>query len=236
MAWGVCAALPPAAPAQTSRDVQAREVEVLRRTIAEQQSNPAEIIRTPQTLAFSTNAVYSARRVELENQYLEGKLTAKQFQKALDSLRQEERRRPTVETAAAAASVKKPAAGGSAPASAGTPSASVASPPKSVTAPASAAVPAPAASASPAAAPGTSPAGQPKSVSEVESKLEEMLRLKEARDKAALTNAVAGTNAAPAGPMTQRQKLDAILKQYVNGQISEADYNAKRAKIVAEPD
>ena len=230
MAWGVCAAFPSAAPAQTSRDVQAREVEVLRRTIAEQQSNPAEIIRTPQTLAFSTNAVYSARRVELENQYLEGKLTAKQFQKALDNLRQEERRRPPVETAAAAASVKKPAAGASAPASAGAPSAGVAPPPKPATAPA------PAAAASQAAAPGTSPSGQPKSVSEVESKLEEMLRLKEARDKAALTNAVAGTNAAPAGPMTKRQKLDAILKQYVNGQISEADYNAKRAKIVAEPD
>jgi hypothetical protein len=222
MAWGLCAALPAAAPAQTSRDVQAREVEVLRRTIAEQQSNPAEIIRTPQTLAFSTNAVYSARRVELENQYLEGKLTAKQFQKALDNLRQEERRRPPVETAAAAASVKKPAAGAT--------SAGVAPPPKPATAPA------PAAAASQAAAPGTSPAGQPKSVSEVESKLEEMLRLKEARDKAALTNAVAGTNAAPAGPMTKRQRLDAILKQYVNGQISEADYNAKRAKIVAEPD
>ena len=235
MAWGLCAVLPAAAPAQTSRDVQAREVEVLRRTIAEQQSNPAEIIRTTQTLAFSTNAVYSARRVELENQYLEGKLTAKQFQKALDNLRQEERRSPPVETAAAAASVKKPGSAASAPASAGT-SASAAPPPKPATAPATAAVPAPAAAASQAAAPGTSPAGQPKTVSEVESKLEEMLRLKEARDKAALTNALATTNAAPAGAMTKRQKLDAILKQYVNGQISEADYNAKRAKIVAEPD
>src|SRR5215510_8800013 len=42
-------------PAQVPKDVQAREMELLRKTLAEQQKHPDQIIRTPQTLAFSTN-------------------------------------------------------------------------------------------------------------------------------------------------------------------------------------
>jgi len=76
----------------SSKEAQAREMEILRKTLAEQQRNPSEIIRTPQTLAFSTNAAVSASRAALERQYLDGKITAKQFQKSLEQLQEQERR------------------------------------------------------------------------------------------------------------------------------------------------
>lgn len=216
--------------AQTPKDVQAREVDVLRRTIAEQQSNPGQIIRTPQLAAYSTNSPFAARHVELERQYLEGKLTAKQYQKALEQLRQDERKQAAAEGPRSDAKPKAAPAPG--PADSAKPTVAATSTPK----PASAT----AASLSPAApkTPGTAPAetSQQKTVSDVESKIDEMLRLKAAREKAALTNAVAATNAVPDKLQTKRQRLDAILKQFINGQINEADYNAQRAKIVAEPD
>jgi hypothetical protein len=234
-----CAVSPTWLAAQTPKEAQAREVDILRRTIAEQQSHPGEVIRTPQTFAYSTNSVYAARRADLERQYLEGKLTAKQYQKALEQLRQEERKHPAAAAAAAPAPVAAakqttappaPApAAVSTPAPAPAPAAARAGAPKGTVAPAAVVPP-----ATPPGAEATTP--QQKTVSDVESKLDEMLRLKAAREKAALTNTVATTNAVPGAPQTRRQRLDAILRQLVNGQISEADYNTKRAQILAEPD
>lgn len=74
-----------------------------------------------------------------------------------------------------------------------------------------------------------------KRISDVEARLDEMLKQKEAREKAALTNA-ASTNKVSATPQTKRQRLDALLKQMIDGQITGAEYNERRAKIVAEPD
>jgi hypothetical protein len=74
-----------------------------------------------------------------------------------------------------------------------------------------------------------------KKISEVEARLDEMLKLKEAREKAALTNA-ASTNKVAAAPQTKRQRLDALLKQMIDGTITGAEYTERRAKIVAEPD
>lgn len=72
-----------------------------------------------------------------------------------------------------------------------------------------------------------------KKVSEVEARIDEMMRQKEAREKAASGSR---TNAVPTGPLTKRQKLDALLKDYIDGRIPEADYHARRARLVAEPD
>lgn len=72
-------------------------------------------------------------------------------------------------------------------------------------------------------------------ITEVETRLDEMLKQKEAREKAALTNATASTNNIPATPQTKRQRLDALLKQMIDGTITGAEYNERRAKIVAEP-
>jgi hypothetical protein len=91
----------------------------------------------------------------------------------------------------------------------------------------------------PAATPATPAPGltkpQQEKISEVETRIDEMLRQKEAREKAALTNATDATNNIPATPQTKRQRLDLLLKQFIEGKIPEAEYNEKRAKILAEP-
>ncbi len=63
-----------------------------------------------------------------------------------------------------------------------------------------------------------------------------MLRLKAAREKAALTNATAINTNLPTTPQTRRQRLDAILKQNLEGKLSDTDYQAQRARILAEPE
>jgi hypothetical protein len=68
----------------------------------------------------------------------------------------------------------------------------------------------------------------------VEARIDEMLRLKAQREKAALTNVVTVNTNLPATPQTRRQRLDAILKQNLDGTLSDADYQAQRAKILAE--
>ena len=70
-------------------------------------------------------------------------------------------------------------------------------------------------------------------ITDVETKMNELLRLKEAREKAAKT----GTNApASSAPKTKRQRLDDLLKQFIEGKMAEAEYKQRREKIVAEPD
>jgi hypothetical protein len=76
---------------------------------------------------------------------------------------------------------------------------------------------------------------QQEKLSEVETRIDEMLRQKAEREKAALTNATGATNNVPATPQTKRQRLDMLLKQFIDGKIPEAEYNEKRAKILAEP-
>jgi hypothetical protein len=228
-----------------AKEAQAREMEILRKTLAEQQKNPSEIIRTPQTLAFSTNAAVSASRAALERQYLDGKITAKQFQKSLEQLQEQERRQavlaarntkaePTVPKAAAAS---VPATNATTKSSASQPAALARPvPPKTTAAGAGTAA---AAAGTATNAPGAAAAEvtpEQKKLTEVETRLEEMLRLKAERDKAA-TNAVGNANTkVPAAPLTKRQRLDALLRQYVDGKLSDSEYNTQRNKIVAEPD
>jgi hypothetical protein len=85
------------------------------------------------------------------------------------------------------------------------------------------------------AAPTPDEAARQKKISDVEARLDEMLKQKEAREKAALTNA-ATTNNISATPLTKRQRLDDLLKQMIDSKITGAEYNERRAKIVAEPD
>ena len=68
-------------------------------------------------------------------------------------------------------------------------------------------------------------------ITDVEGKIRELEKLKEAREKANTTNAPAAS-----APKTKREKLDALLKQFVDGKVSDADYKAQRQKIIAEPD
>ena len=85
-----------------------------------------------------------------------------------------------------------------------------------------------------------SPPAEQSGLSELEQKMDELLRLKSAREKAAnATNAVSNisTNAvaAPQGPKTKRQRLDELLKLYIDGKIAGAEYNEKRGKLIADP-
>src|SRR6266571_7163387 len=175
-----------------------RALEVLRRTMAQQpgaadaakrNSGPAPVVKEPDF-------------AEIEKQYLDGKISAKQFQKYLqdhkvapakapaatspdnttrpvERLRQETAKSKAADPVAVAktntiappATVQTTAAKAQAP---------PASPP--------AAVPAPTVGRA-------DPAGK-SALSEVEAKMEELLRLKAAREEAALTNAMAATNGA----------------------------------------
>jgi len=211
----------PAAPAKTNT-TNAEAMELLRRVIAEQQKNPDKIIRIP----ASTNALpVKPTKADLERQYLAGQLSAKQYQKALDQLDKEEqkhaaelekqRKREAQQAAKAAAAA---AAAAKKPAEAKAP----------VTAP-----------APPLLAATNAPAEQTleqKKLSEVEARIDEMLRKKAERDKAAVNNAAPTTNSPAKTPLTKRQRMDALLKQMIDGKISEADYAAQRAKLLAEPD
>jgi hypothetical protein len=69
-------------------------------------------------------------------------------------------------------------------------------------------------------------------VTEVESRIDEMIRQKEARERAAQTNATT----VPTGPLSKRQRLDFLLKQVIDGKLSDPEYKKERDKILAEPD
>lgn len=68
---------------------------------------------------------------------------------------------------------------------------------------------------------------------DVEGKIDELIRLKQAREQT--TGASATSTNAPAGPLTKRQRLDAALRLFIEGKLSDAEYKERREKILAEP-
>lgn len=239
------------APPKTN-DVRAEAMELLRRTIAEQQKHPNQIIREPAAGTAAALPDPDGTRAALERQYLEGKLSAKKYQKALDRWAEDEKKRiaeaekrrvlealqkeqaAREARAAAAAQAAKTAAAAAAATAAAKPEPKDAA--RSVSPPAASApplgiarLPDPGAAATP-----VDPAQQ-KKISEVEARLDEMLRLKAQREKAALTNASGSAKPGPATPQTKRDQLDALLKQFVDGAITEPEYKEKRAKLLASP-
>ena len=70
---------------------------------------------------------------------------------------------------------------------------------------------------------------------QVEGKIDELLRLKAAREQAAQLNSLLATNT-PAGLKSKRQRLNELIRLHVNGKLTEQDYKAKRDAIVAEPE
>lgn len=170
---------------------QRKAQELLKKTIEERQKNNP---------ALQTNApAPRLTQAEIEQQYLTGKITAKQFQQYL---RQQPTTKPQVspEKQAEALQMLRTLTG------------------KTNTPPA-------------AAGKIIEPASEPANpaITDVESKIRELEKAKEAREKA--TNAPTG-----GAPKTKREKLDALLKQFVEGKISDAEYKERRAKLIAEPD
>ncbi len=222
--------------AQSTGDSDA--LKLLRQTIADQKLYPDKVIRTytnlppaevksaapaseaaPLAVAQSKPAPESkpapppavppadkkAAAAELERQFLNGKLSARKYQKALAELE----------------NPSKPPAGQASPKPAPTTTATAPKP-----------------SSGPAVAPPTTPVPPPqpaanqKRVSEVEARIDEMIRQKEARERAAKTN----SPPAPGVKLSKRERLDSLLRQVVEGKLSDEQYKKEREKILAEPE
>src|SRR3954465_13243429 len=179
---------PPQQPSLTEDQRKAQEL--LKKTIEERQKNNAQ-----------TNASLNAPRLtqaEIEQQYLTGKITAKQFQQYL---RQQPggRTQASPEKQAEALQMLRSLTGKTdppptAPGKPGTGPIAIEAPPIEPANPA---------------------------ITDVEGKIRELEKLKEAREKANATNAPPANADAP---KTKREKLDALLKQFVDGKISDAEY------------
>ncbi|MEY2408460.1 MAG: hypothetical protein QOF48_1130 [Verrucomicrobiota bacterium] len=204
------------APAGTGTGADTNSMKLLRQTIADQKRFPDKVIRTytnvppehaqpvspasiappdvpvfkPEPAPAALSTPHAAAAAALERQFLDGKLSARQYQKALADLD-----RPNSAPPKTTSNPKLP--------------------------------PAPAPSGPAAAVP-----GRQQKVSDVEARIDEMIRQKEAREKAAQTNAVT----APAGVQTKRQRLDFLLRQVVEGKLSDEEYKKQREKILSEPD
>jgi hypothetical protein len=188
----------PAQTAQTNKqdDLHQRAIQLLRQTIFEQERRGAR-----------TNALPTARVPtfeELERQFLQGRITARQFQQLVQEHRLE-RAKPAPPPA----------------------------PPAAKAVPATPVPPAAATNTPSAARPGKPDQAVVHSrLLEVEAKVDEMLKRKAEREKAATTNAPAP----PAAAKTKRQRLDDLLRQLIDGKISDAEYQQQRTKIIGEPD
>ena len=209
----VCHAAAAPAAVQTN-DVQKKALDLLRQTMDNLERNPGTPAK--QTAAPSPGPSFA----DAERLYLQGKITAKEFQQYLENQKLDPAKLKAVDNQKRALEVlhqemKKPEPAPSKPAL----------PPPAVAQEVIETAP---------------PAEGQSSLNELEKKMDELIRLKEAREKVAPTNVVptAVTNAPPAAaaPRTKRERLDELLKLVIDGKLSDAEYKEKRAKIVAEPD
>jgi hypothetical protein len=218
--------LAPAQPQSNPEDLQKEALEVLRRTVADreravraaaQPGAPPSVTSPAPTVPAAPTAPPAAVAPrdfkEVERLYLEGKISAKQFQSYLRDYRGE-----------TAKPIERPAAPPPVPAGATTGTLQEQAlevlrqqPPPGATTPATATPPPPAVQSA---------------IPDVEKKLEELERLKAARERAAKTEPPPATPATEV--KTKRQRLDELLKLYIEGKVSDAEYNERRAKIVAE--
>jgi hypothetical protein len=218
---------------QKTNDPNAQAVEVLRKTMADLDKNPKALEKARRDVEADAKAAEAAAKTqrtsvnpspaapaptlqspppptgaavpaqplpsfaEMEQMYLDGKISAKDFQKYLQNMKVTQLLTNAGRSAAQAA-VAKP-------------------PPSAVT-------------NAPTLAPAPGPDEPKTAVTEVEQKLDELIRAQAEREKAA-------TNAPPAttGPKTKRQRLDDLLKQLIEGKISDEDYETQRQKILNEP-
>jgi hypothetical protein len=190
-------------------------LDLLRRTIEEQRKNPDKVVRVPE--AGKVQGPKSPEIVELENQYIQGKISAKQFQRELERIQFEKEQREKAGLPPVAKPIVAPTLSPKAATAAGltgaTPQPAFATPPPQ-------------------------PNPNQKKLSDVEVKLEEMMLKRLEREKAAkaAVSAEALTNNPAGGPPTKRQRLNALLRQVVEGKMTDAEYQVQREKIVAEPD
>jgi len=175
----------------------------------------APVPGTPPPAATGTNAVRRPTLAEIERQYLDGKITAREFQKFLQVYRAPRTAPPigpvTNDVHSRALAVLHTT----------TPNVAANKQGPALTEP----LPDP---------PGvTNSTVTDAALQDVEGKIDELIRLKQAREQSTNTSSTA-TNA-PAGPLTKRQRLDAALRLFIEGKLSDAEYKERREKILAEP-
>ena len=193
----------------SSGAADSRAEEELKKKVAEREANVAQVAQTK----ANAPAIRLATPPELERLYLDGRITAKEYQRklaeykasvasltnrtpeaqALEALRKDAKSTPQppaqVQSKTAAPASRTAQTNGSAPAD--------------------------------------------KKFTEVEAKFDELIQKKTEREKVAQA---ARTNAPPAAPKTKREKLDALLKALIDGRLSEKDYTEQRTKVINEPD
>ncbi len=194
------------APAPMDPEQQKKALELLHRTILSRERQAAGI-----GASLTNQLANDPSLTEMEQQYLAGKISAKQFQKFLQDHKIEMNQvPPAADTHARALQVLRQMNG----------------PAPAAPAPAAAKVAPATAKVAPAATEPPVNSGFP----DVEAKMDELIRLKEARDKAA-TNSTASPT-----PKTKRERMDQLLRQLIQGKISDADYKTQREKLLAEPE
>jgi hypothetical protein len=87
----------------------------------------------------------------------------------------------------------------------------------------------------PAAAAGEQGDDVEQSFADLEAKMDRLLRWKTEREKGATNVGTNGVGDAGA-TLTKRQRLDQLLRLYIQGKLSEKEYNEQRAKTIAGPD
>ena len=216
-----------AADAQVqTNDIHQKALDVLRKTMDGLQGKPgtAPASRTP--------APHEPTFEEVERLYLQGKMTAREFQKYLEDHKIDPAKLSRSDSQKAVEVLRmesnKPDL-----------SQPLATPP-GVT---SAVPPTRSGAADSSKAPETGIEGasgpDQSKLSELEKKMNELLRLKAARETSTSTNSLTNTStntATPPAPKTKREKLDSLLTLYINGKIDDAEYKARRSRIIDEPD
>jgi len=219
LAWSAAAA---DAPSQKTNDVHQRALEVLRqlegvdkRQIPVPPPPPAQTKRQPTA-------------AEVEQFYLEGKITAKEYQKYLEDHRLDPARVPGRDPQAKATNALRNEMNN--------PGVTQVKSANSVPKPAVSTIGRDAlATGQPETKTDVSPTPEQSNLSDLEKKMDELLRLKAAREAAA-TNAASNTatNAAgPVAPKSKRDRLNDLLKLYIDGKIPDAEYKEQRAKLIS---
>src|ERR1043166_2028932 len=207
LAWSTAAE---AAPVPTN-DVHEKALQVLRQTMDALENRQPAPVKTP--------PAREPKFADVEQLYLQGKITAREFQRYLEDHKLDPAKLPKHEAAPLDFSARNPAKSG--PAQAGASVTKVALPPGATNLDAGQGV-------------------NPSSLSDLEKKMDELLRLKAAREGEGITNPPSNTTtnavANPSAPKTKRDRMDDLLRLYINGKIPDAEYKEKRAKLLAEPD
>ena len=173
---------------------------------------PAPVTQAP--VAPGTNALRRPTLAEIERQYLDGKITARDFQKFLQTYRAQPR--PAQPAAAVTNDVHARALAvlhNAKPNMAANPQG------PAITEP----LPDPA---------GVTNEANVAVIQDVETKIDELIRLKQAREQT--TNTSVTTTNRPSG-VTKRQRLDSALRLHIEGKLSDVEYKQLREKILLEP-